>query len=169
MANSNPHHPFVLTVLQHVTTDRLQRAVNALADGSMTVTLTRQTEAEIRALVKNGAEREYGVVLTPTLTTCSCKDALYRGVVCKHTVATALHVLRTPQAKREPQPEPVRTVVPQRGARSTCCSTGTVRSVGYRTPRAAGAGHTGRRPIGPRPVWSVQPCDSGLSWRPRRN
>ena len=112
MANSNPHHPFVLTVLQHVTTDRLQRAVNALADGSMTVTLTRQTEAEIRALVKNGAEREYGVVLTPTLTTCSCKDALYRGVVCKHTVATALHVLRTPQAKREPQPEPVRTVAP---------------------------------------------------------
>ena len=55
MTNSNPHHPFVLTVLQHVSTDRLQRAVNAFADGSMTVTLTWQTEEEIRALVKCGA------------------------------------------------------------------------------------------------------------------
>ena len=49
MTYSNPHHPLVLTVLQHVSTDRLQRAVNALVDGSLTVTLTRQTETEIRA------------------------------------------------------------------------------------------------------------------------
>ena len=101
MTNSNPHHPFVLTVLQHVSTDRLQRAVNAFADGSMTVTLTRQTEAEIRALVRNGEGKEYGVTLTDALTTCSCKDSLYRGVICKHAVAVALQVLRAPQPKKE--------------------------------------------------------------------
>jgi hypothetical protein len=44
---------------------RLQRAVNALADSSMTVILTRQTEAEIRALVRNGEGKEYGVTLPP--------------------------------------------------------------------------------------------------------
>jgi hypothetical protein len=37
--NTNPHHSPVLTVLQRVSTDRLQRAVNALADGSLSVTL----------------------------------------------------------------------------------------------------------------------------------
>ncbi len=47
--HSNPHHPLVLRALQHVFTDRLQRAVTALAAGTMTVTLTRQTDMEIRA------------------------------------------------------------------------------------------------------------------------
>src|SRR5438876_10951923 len=97
MTTTNPHHPLVLSVLQHVSTDRLQRAVNALVDGSLTVTITRQTEAEIRALVQNGEDKEYGVTLTSTLTTCSCKDALYRAVVCKHATAVALSVLRAPQ------------------------------------------------------------------------
>jgi hypothetical protein len=99
-------HPFILTVLQHVSTDRLQRAVTALADGSLTMTLTRQTEAEIRALVKNGEGFEYGITLTEALTTCSCKDSLYRGTVCKHAAVVALYVLRTPQPKTEvPAPQ----------------------------------------------------------------
>ena len=64
MAQPNVHHPFVLTVLQHVTTERLQKAVNALADASLMVALTRQTEAEVRALVKNGeSNKEYGITL----------------------------------------------------------------------------------------------------------
>lgn len=94
------HHPLVFTVLQQVSTDRLHRAVNALAEGTMTITLTWHSEAEIRALVKNGEGIEYGVTLTDALTTCSCKDSLYRGVVCKHAVALALHVIRAPQALR---------------------------------------------------------------------
>ncbi len=93
--NINPHHPLVLGVLQHVTTDRLQRAVTALADSSLTVALTRQTEAEIRALVKNGEGKEYGVTLTETGVFCSCPDALYRGVTCKHATVLALSVLRS--------------------------------------------------------------------------
>ena len=101
MTNSttNPHHPLVLTVLQHVSTDRLQRSVNALVDGSLTVTLTRQTEAEIRALVKNGEGKEYGVTLTTTGVFCSCPDSMYRGTTCKHAAVLALTVLRTPQSQ----------------------------------------------------------------------
>src|SRR5436309_10711486 len=96
-STTNPHHPLVLRVLQHVSTDRLQRAVNALVDGSLTVTLTRQTEAEIRALVKNGEGKEYGCTLTATGAFCSCPDALWRAVTCKHCTAVALTVLRAPQ------------------------------------------------------------------------
>ena len=51
------------------------------------------------ALVKNGDGIEYGVMLTEALTACSCKDSLYRGGICKHGVAVALHVLRTSQLK----------------------------------------------------------------------
>ena len=98
-STTNPHHPLVLRVLQHVSTDRLQRAVNALAEGSMTVTLTRQTEAEIRALVQNGEGKEYGVTLTEAGAFCSCPDALYRGVTCKHATVLALSVLRVPQTQ----------------------------------------------------------------------
>ena len=101
MTTTNPHHLFVLTVLQHVSTDRLQRAVNALADGSLTVTLTRQTEVEIRALVKNGEGKEYGVTLTTTGVFCSCPDTMYRGVTCKHAAVLALTVLRAPQPQEQ--------------------------------------------------------------------
>ena len=65
------------------------------------VTPTRLTETDLRAIVTNGDGKEYGVTLTESLTTCSCKDALYRGGVCKHVVAVALHVLRTPEQKKE--------------------------------------------------------------------
>src|SRR5262245_40862968 len=99
--NSNPHHSLVLTVLQHVSLDRLQKAVTALAATDLSVTLTRQTETELRALVKNGEEKEYGVTLTAEKTFCSCPDALYRGVTCKHVTAVALSVLRLPQGQEE--------------------------------------------------------------------
>ena len=90
-------HSLILATVQQVSADRLHRAVCGLADGTLTVTLTRQSEKELRALVKNGDGKEYGVTLTESLTTCSCKDALYRGTVCKHAVALALFVLRNPQ------------------------------------------------------------------------
>lgn len=95
-----PQSSLVLTILQQVSSDRLQRAACGFADGSLTMTLTRQSDSEVRALVKNGDGREYGVTLTESLTTCSCKDALYRGGICKHGVAVALYVLRTPQPQQ---------------------------------------------------------------------
>src|SRR5262249_27059177 len=104
--SSNPHHPLVLSVLQHVSMDRLQKAVTLLAEGSVTVTLTRQTEAEIRALVKNGDGKEYGVTLTDTGAFCSCPDTLYRRPTCKHATVLALSVLRIPPAAaKEPEAE----------------------------------------------------------------
>src|SRR5215468_7336726 len=95
------HHLLALTVLKTVSPDRLQKATTALVDSSMTILLTRQTEAEIRALVQNGEGKEYGVTLTDGAITCSCRDALYRGVVCKHAVAVALYTIRTPQAETD--------------------------------------------------------------------
>ena len=50
-------------------------------------------------LVNNGEGTEYGVTITDGAITCSCRDALYRGVVCKHAVALALFTLRTPQTE----------------------------------------------------------------------
>ena len=96
-----PLSALVLTILQQASSDRLQRAVYGFADGSLIMTLTRQSEAEIRALVKTGDGKEYGVTLTESLIACSCKDALYRGGICKHGIAVVLHVLRTPQSKIE--------------------------------------------------------------------
>jgi hypothetical protein len=71
MTHHNSHSSLILTVLQHVSTDRLQRAVTALAAGSLTMTLTRQTETKIRALVKNGEGKEYGVTLTEAGVFCT--------------------------------------------------------------------------------------------------
>jgi predicted nucleic acid-binding Zn finger protein len=88
------HQSLIMNVLQQVSTDRLQRAVTALTDDSLTMTLTRQTETEIRALVKNGETKEYGVTLTEAGVFCSCPDALYRGSICKHATTLALAVLR---------------------------------------------------------------------------
>src|SRR5262249_46038588 len=79
--------------------DRLQKATTALMDSSMTILLIHQTEAEIRALVQNGEGKEYGVTITDGAITCSCRDALYRGVVCKHAVAVALYTIRNPQTE----------------------------------------------------------------------
>jgi hypothetical protein len=39
------------------------------------------------------------VTITDGAIACSCRDALYRGVVCKHAVAVALYTIRTPQAE----------------------------------------------------------------------
>lgn len=107
---SSLHQSLMLHVLQQVSTDRLLRAVNALADDSLHITLTRATENEIRALVKNGDGTEYGVTLTDGAITCSCKDALYRGVVCKHAVALALSTIRTPQTEVVTEAEAERPV-----------------------------------------------------------
>jgi hypothetical protein len=87
--------------LKESTPDRHKLAVQGLRDGTLTVSLTRQTETEIRALVKNGDGIEYGVTLTEHDAFCSCKDALYRGGVCKHAVATCVFCLQHPQTTQD--------------------------------------------------------------------
>jgi hypothetical protein len=91
----------ILTVLRQVSPDRLQRAVNVFVESEASITLTRTTDTEIRALVRHGEDREYGVTLTETSVFCSCRDALYRGQICKHATLLALRVLRTNSTTRE--------------------------------------------------------------------
>ena len=90
----------LLPLLRESTIERHNRASRGLQDGSMTVTLTRRTESEIRALVTNGDHVEYGVTLTEHGPFCSCKDALYRGAICKHSVAVALFCLQQQDAEQ---------------------------------------------------------------------
>ena len=91
----------ILNVLRQVSPDRLQRAVNAVVENTASITLTRTTDTEIRALVCNGEGHEYGVTLTETGIFCSCRDALYREQVCKHTTVLALSVLRSLPKEKE--------------------------------------------------------------------
>src|SRR4029079_11205512 len=98
------YQSLMFNVLRQVSLDRLQRAVNAVVENTASVTLTRTTDTEIRALVRNGEGHEYGVALTETSVLCSCRDALYRGQVCKHATLLALMVLRTiPQTTDGPR------------------------------------------------------------------
>ena len=69
---------FILPLLRASTPERHQKAVLGLQDGSLTVTLTRQSDHELRALVRHH-EASYGVTLTEHGAFCSCKDSLYRG------------------------------------------------------------------------------------------
>ena len=85
------------TVLAKVDGKRLQKAVEGLVGGAYEVKVTRHSEGEIRGMVRNGDGKEYGVALTEGESFCSCKDALYRGTACKHSVALALYVIRNPQ------------------------------------------------------------------------
>ena len=86
--------------LSRVTADRLQRGVEGLASGAYSITLTRLTEDEISAQVANGDGKSYPVTLTAMRSFCGCGDSMYRSKTCKHAVALALHVIRTPQEQK---------------------------------------------------------------------
>ena len=96
------------TTLATVDTDRLQRGVEGLTAGAYGITLTRLTEAEISAYVTNGDGKQYSVTLTEGRSFCGCGDSMFRGKTCKHSVALALYVIRTPKAevKAEATPKP---------------------------------------------------------------
>jgi hypothetical protein len=85
---------YILSTLRASTPERHQLAVKGLRDGTFTITIAYRTDSEIRALVKNGDGIEYGVNLSDHGNFCSCKDALYRGTVCKHQIALCVYVLQ---------------------------------------------------------------------------
>lgn len=97
-----------LNVIQKVDSERLQRGVEGLTAGAYKITLSAQSDAKIRGFVANGDGQEYGVVLSEGLSFCGCKDAVYRHGLCKHMVALALYVIRSPQKeeKTEGTPKP---------------------------------------------------------------
>jgi uncharacterized Zn finger protein len=98
---TSPQSSLILNVLEHVTMDRLQKAVETLAKDGYLIRFTTRTETEIGALVLNGDATEYSVVLTPGKAFCSCKDAMFRHVHCKHVAAVALYALRTPAEEQQ--------------------------------------------------------------------
>ena len=87
----------ITTVLAKVEENRLARGMKGLASGAYDVRVTHQGEKEIRGYVKNGDGGEYGVVLSETGAFCSCKDAMYRRVICKHSIALGLFCLARSQ------------------------------------------------------------------------
>jgi predicted nucleic acid-binding Zn finger protein len=93
-------------ILATVEVGRLQKAVEGFVSGAYRIVLAAQTEAELRGFVTNGDGKEYGVVLSTDHSFCSCPDAMYRKLVCKHQVVLALHVIRTPQTEATRKEEP---------------------------------------------------------------
>jgi predicted nucleic acid-binding Zn finger protein len=94
---SHNSHVLVLHAVQKIIPERLQRAVSGLADGTLTVNLTGQSETEVKGFVVNGDGKQYGVALTAERAFCSCPDSMFRHSICKHAVSLALHVLRERQ------------------------------------------------------------------------
>jgi hypothetical protein len=66
-----------------------------LTAGAYAITLTRYTEDGISAFVANGDGKNYSVVLTASRSLCGCRDSMFRGKTCKHTVSLALYEIRT--------------------------------------------------------------------------
>lgn len=90
----------LLPLLRESTIERHNADARGFVDGTFTITLTRRTESEIRALVTNGDGLEYGVTLTEHGPFCSCRDALYRGTICKHAIAVSLFCLQEQEAEK---------------------------------------------------------------------
>jgi predicted nucleic acid-binding Zn finger protein len=84
----------LLSTLREVTPDRHNRAVQGLRDHTLTVTLVKQTDAEIRALVRNGDAKEYRIIINDTGSLCSCPDAFYHRGPCKHVAAVCVTALQ---------------------------------------------------------------------------
>jgi uncharacterized Zn finger protein len=82
------------TTLAKVDSKRFDKATTALRNGEYTITVTYVDHNMIRAYVQNGDGQQYGVALFEGGASCSCKDAMYRGGICKHSVALAIKVLQ---------------------------------------------------------------------------
>jgi len=95
------------TVLARVEDQKFHKAVEGIRNGAYQMKITRRTQQEVRGFVKKGDGKEYGCTITEAGAWCSCPDALYRGGICKHAVALALDVIRTPGIRTE-QEEPRR-------------------------------------------------------------
>jgi predicted nucleic acid-binding Zn finger protein len=82
------------TVLAKVEDVRFRKALEGIRGGHYRVTLTFRSDEEVRGLVQTANGKAYGCTLTPVGAFCSCPDALYRGVICKHAVVLAVIALR---------------------------------------------------------------------------
>jgi uncharacterized Zn finger protein len=91
------------TILQKVSTERLQKAVAGIVSGEYRVTITQQTDQQVHGIMVNENGQEYRCTIMSESAACSCKDAAYRHVVCKHIAALALATIRPPRKGRASQ------------------------------------------------------------------
>lgn len=115
---------YLTNALTYAEPGRLSKALTGLQDGSLHISVTFRTEAEMRAEVTNGDGQPYAVVLTPQRAFCGCKDAQYRqGKVCsedsplllhacKHALALALWALQHPQEAAAEDTSPIHYLRP---------------------------------------------------------
>lgn len=93
----------LLPLLKGADPQRHAKAVSGLADGSLRITLTHQSDREIRAIVRHRDGQAYGVCLTDHHAFCGCPDHTWRsGVVCKHALAVAAFCLQPAPVVVEP-------------------------------------------------------------------
>jgi len=93
-------------IVASVEPQRLLKATEGLVNGAFTITITRSEEDSLEGFVKNGDKVEYSVVLIPSRTFCSCKEAMVRHATCKPAVALALYSIRNPQQERKEETAP---------------------------------------------------------------
>ena len=91
----NSQATLIVPTLTRADPVRLEKAIDGLFQGTLTVTLTSTSEGHISALVKNST-RSYQVSLTADEVTCDCLDSLHRDTVCKHSLAVALFASHPP-------------------------------------------------------------------------
>jgi hypothetical protein len=91
---SEAFSPHLIPILQRVSPERLQKAVAGIVSGEYRVTVTQQTDQEVHGVVANENGQEYRCSIMTETAACSCKDAQYRQVICKHIVALALAIIR---------------------------------------------------------------------------
>src|SRR3954471_16008796 len=71
----------VLRAVQNCDQERLVRGVCGLADGTIAFDNVRQSDREVRAVVRSGDKR-YAVTLTRERAFCGCKDSTFRHSLC---------------------------------------------------------------------------------------
>ncbi|HJY82390.1 MAG TPA: SWIM zinc finger family protein [Candidatus Binatia bacterium] len=99
---------FAQTILAKVDGQRLQKAVHGLVSGAYRVQITLQDGYRVCGAVQNGDGKSYAVTLgSEEFVACNCPDAVYRKAVCKHAVALALYVIRTPHEEHPTEERPV--------------------------------------------------------------
>lgn len=84
--------------------ERTLRAIQGLASGAYTVSLTAQN-GEVSGTVTNGDGQAYSAAVTRSgLYRCSCPDYTYRRVICKHLVILAIHAIQQQEEIQQPKP-----------------------------------------------------------------
>ena len=106
MANtSSPLSGLLVPILQSISAERLQRAIAGTLAGAYHVTVETQDDTEVRGTVRNGTKTTYRCSINEEAVSCTCKDTIYRKVLCKHVAVLALHLIHLPIHRRKPRPK----------------------------------------------------------------